>query len=316
MNINYKILAPFSILILFWVSMLIIFTQTSNDIEIMPEIAKQGLNDIWFFYLPLLLFTLITIFFFTRKRERPTWENFSVNKNTIKKDLIVVISYLIVTQIFLGSIVEVGLHFPGPEVYDTKSHGVFDVTQWVIIQSFFYIFMPYVWLRRQGFTIKKMWSGINFKRDIWIIIAFWLGDFFGVLSITNFNEVALNDYFYAIPLGILVNTLGAGLPVLIIVHIIIIPRLSLLLNNQLLVIMLAGICYALFSIFDPGVSYSSSPEAVASLSYIFATQTLIGMGKASFTVRTGNPFIHFTSYHILGARVAFDTAMYAEVFRS
>ncbi|AGI69425.1 hypothetical protein OAN307_c39990 [Octadecabacter antarcticus 307] len=105
------------------------------------------------------------------------------------------------------------------------------------------------------------------------------------------------------------------MPVLVMIHLIIIPRLSILINNQLLVIMLGGIIYALFSLFDPGVSYANASLGTASLSYLFATQILIGMGKATFTVRTGNPFIHFTSYHILGARVAFDTGMYAEIFR-
>ena len=44
------------------------------------------------------------------------------------------------------------------------------------------------------------------------------------------------------------------------------------------------------------------------------TQVLVGMGKATFTVVTGNPWIHFITLHVLSARNAFDTAMYAEIF--
>ena len=45
------------------------------------------------------------------------------------------------------------------------------------------------------------------------------------------------------------------------------------------------------------------------------TQTLVGMGKATFTVVTGNPFVHFITLHVISARVPFDTRMYIEIFR-
>ena len=45
------------------------------------------------------------------------------------------------------------------------------------------------------------------------------------------------------------------------------------------------------------------------------TRTLVGMGKATFTAVTGNPFVHFITLHIISARVPFDTRMYIEIFR-
>ena len=44
------------------------------------------------------------------------------------------------------------------------------------------------------------------------------------------------------------------------------------------------------------------------------TQTLVGMGKATFTVVTGDPFVHFITLHVVSARVPFDTKMFAEIF--
>jgi len=38
------------------------------------------------------------------------------------------------------------------------------------------------------------------------------------------------------------------------------------------------------------------------------------MGKATFTVVTGNPWIHFITLHVLSARIPFDTKMFAEIF--
>ena len=44
-------------------------------------------------------------------------------------------------------------------------------------------------------------------------------------------------------------------------------------------------------------------------------QTFVGMGKATFTVVTGNPFMHFITLHVLSARVPFDTKIYIKIFR-
>ena len=115
-------------------------------------------------------------------------------------------------------------------------------------------------------------------------------------------------------MSIAVNTFGAGLPVVILMHVVLIPRLMLMYDSKLTVIAIAGLFYAVFSLFDSGVDYSSVQMTLLSVTYILMTQMLVGMGKATFTVVTGNPFIHFATLHILSARIPFDTAMYAEIF--
>lgn len=68
--------------------------------------------------------------------------------------------------------------------------------------------------------------------------------------------------------------------------------------------------------FDPGVDYSSWKMATFSATCIVMTQVLVGMGKATFTVVTANSFIHVVTLHVLSARVPFDTAIYAEIFKN
>jgi hypothetical protein len=88
----------------------------------------------------------------------------------------------------------------------------------------------------------------------------------------------------------------------------------LLFDSKLAVIAIAGFFYAIFSLFDPGVDYGSVEMGALSITYIIMTQVLVGMGKATFTVVTGNPWIHFITLHVLSARIPFDTEMYAEIF--
>ncbi|MBG6165476.1 hypothetical protein IWQ54_005166 [Labrenzia sp. EL_195] len=306
-----RLLAP----VAFWLAMLATFIWANGSTGLTPPIAAEGLRDVWQFYLPLMVFTLATVFYFTRNRTRPTWQGFAVARHSMTRDLAFALAYLVAGHLILGAVFNTGLHFPGPDVFENGSHDHQEVIRWAALQVTVFVLLPYIWLRRRGFSFRKLITGIDWKRDIWLMIAFWAGEFLSVAFISDFFDVAPADYSYAIPFGIIANTIGAGLPVLVMIHLIILPRLSLLLDNQLLVIMLGGLVYAMFSLFDPGTSYSSATNGWVSVSYIFLTQTLIGMGKAVFTVRTGNPFIHFTSYHILGARVAFDTSMYADIFR-
>jgi hypothetical protein len=150
-----------------------------------------------------------------------------------------------------------------------------------------------------------------------IIVAYWAFDFFGpiLLGAADFlGGITASQYAQGIPLGVLVNTLGAGLPVLVMMHVVFIPRIAVLFDNKLTVILFGGLYYALFSFFDQGADYNTLQTALTSFTYIIMTQTLVGMGKAAFTIVTGNPFVHFITLHVLSARIPFDTRMYIDIF--
>ena len=175
-----------------------------------------------------------------------------------------------------------------------------------------------IWLYRRGFSLRKLFSSFRWVRDTWIIVAYWALDFFGpiIIGATDFlGGITTSQYAQGVPLGIFINTLGAGLPVVVMMHFILIPRLAVLFENKLTVIALGGLYYSLFSLFDQGVDYRTMGTALTSFTYIVMTQTLVGMGKATFTVVTGNPFIHFITLHVISARVPFDTRMYIDIFK-
>jgi len=233
--------------------------------------------------------------------------------------------YLIVTQLVLGLTLKIGLHFPGPDYYETGSHDQSDVWIWASVNSFVYVVLPMAWLYFGGasFSMTKVLSSLKWRRDLWIICAYWCFDFFGPITVgaVDFFGLTFTQYLGAISLGIFVNTLGAGLPVVVMMHIIFLPRVAVLCpvqtrswNNKMVDIALAGLFYAFFSLFDQGVKYTSTGAAFMSFCYIISTQMVVGMGKATFTVVTGNPFIHYITLHVLSARIPFDTKMYAKIF--
>ena len=283
------------------------------------SIAQDGLASLLTTYLPVFVFAVLLLLYLTRKREAVNWiELYSVKKSSAKKEALFSVVYLLVTQLILGLGFNIGLHFPGTDIYSSGSHSQTDVWIWVITYTFTYTVLPLIWLRRRGFSLKKLLGSFKWFRDLWIIIAYWALDFFGPIfsGSTDFiGGISSSQYMQGVPLGIFINTLGAGLPVVVMMHMIFIPRIAVLIDSKLTVILLGGLFYSLFSLFDQGTDYSSISYSLTSFTYIVMTQTLVGMGKATFTVVTGNPFVHFITLHVISARVPFDTRMYIEIFR-
>ncbi len=301
---------------LVWLGFTAIFFGVQIGSTVVPPISEDALSSLLLAYFPVLAICVFLLLFLTRNRAEFDWESlYRINRDRAVKEVSFAFVYLIMTQVVLGLFFKVGLHFPGPYVYETGKFDLQDLTLWIVVNSVFYIFIPLHWLRRSGFDFGQFMRALEWRRNIWILIAFWAIDFFGpIISGTPFFSLTTEQYVVGVPMSILVNTFGAGLPVVILMHVILIPRLMLIYDSKLPVIATAGLFYAAFSLFDPGVDYSSLTMATLSVTYIVMTQVLVGMGKAAFTVVTGNPFIHFATLHVLSARIPFDTAMYAEMF--
>ena len=305
--------------LVFWLIATISYFQFVAMDYALPPIAVDGLKSLSTFYIPVLVLTVFLLLYLTRKRPPVQWgEHYAVNKATAKTEAWLSVGYLLLTQVILGFSFNMGLHFPGTDIYSTGSHSQTDVWIWAVTYMITYTVLPLLWLRSRGFSLRKLISSLQWIRDLWIIVAYWALDFFGPIlaGATDFiGGITASQYAQGVPLGIFFNALGAGLPVVVMMHMIFIPRVALLVKNKLTIIVLGGLFYSVFSIFDQGVDYSTLAIGLTSFTYVVMTQTLVGMGKATFTVVTGNPFIHFITLHVVSARVPFDTRMYIEIFK-
>ena len=301
-----------------WFVSACVFFATQVSSPTVPPIAIDALSSLFLAYFPVLALSVFLLLFLTRNRDAFDWESlYRVDRDRAGQEVVLAFAYLLLTQWILGLYFEVGLHFPGPHVYEAGRFDLQNVLLWTLVNSVVYVVIPLVWLCRSGLDLSEFVRTLQWRRNIWILVAFWALDFFGpIIGGVDFFSLTTEQYVVGVPLSILVNTFGAGLPVVILMHVVLIPRLMLIYDSKLSVIAIAGLFYAVFSLFDPGVDYSSLNMTILSVSYIVMTQVLVGMGKATFTVVTANPFIHFATLHVLSARVPFDTAMYAEIFRA
>ena len=301
-----------------WFVSACVFFATQVSSPTVPPIAIDALSSLFLAYFPVLALSVFLLLFLTRNRDAFDWESlYRVDRDRAGQEVVLAFAYLLLTQWILGLYFEVGLHFPGPHVYEAGRFDLQNVLLWTLVNSVVYVVIPLVWLCRSGLDLSEFVRTLQWRRNIWILVAFWALDFFGpIIGGVDFFSLTTEQYVVGVPLSILVNTFGAGLPVVILMHVVLIPRLMLIYDSKLSVIAIAGLFYAVFSLFDPGVDYSSLNMTILSVSYIVMTQVLVGMGKATFTVVTANPFIHFATLHVLSARVPFDTAMYAEIFKA
>ena len=301
-----------------WVAATLVFFTTQTGLSAVPPIAVDAMSSLFLTYFPVLALCVFLLLYLTRSRDVFDWETlYALNRAKAGIEVLAAFVYLLVTQLVLGLFFDVGLHFPGPHVYESGSFAYQHVLVWTLVNALVYVLVPLLWLRGQGLNLVEFMRALQWRRNIWILIAFWALDFFGpIIGGVPFFSLTAEQYLVGIPTSILVNTFGAGLPVVILMHVVVIPRLMLIYESKLVVISIAGLFYAIFSLFDPGVDYSTLNMATLSVTYIVMTQMLVGMGKATFTVVTANPFIHFVTLHVLSARVPFDTEMYAEIFKS
>ena len=298
-----------------WLLVALGFFSLDSTLDSRPPITEGALASLLTMYLPVLSLSVFLLLFLTRKRSPIEWaSDFHVDITRARPQLWLVYAYLLITQIGLGFFWNTGLHFPGPEVYERSTHHWHDVVSWMLLNGVFYIVIPIYWLRRTGLRVANLLRTLEWRKNAWIIVAYWALDFFGpIIGGVNFFSLSEQQYVTGVPTSIAANTIGAGMPVVLLMHVILIPRLMLLFDSKLTVILLAGFFYAVFSLFDPGVDYSSVEAGALSVTYIIMTQVLVGMGKATFTVVTGNPLIHFITLHVLSARIPFDTEMYSNL---
>ncbi len=162
-----------------WVMVTLGFFVLDSTASSRPPIAEGALASLLTAYLPVLVLCVFLLLYLTRKRSPIEWaSDFHVNIERARPELWLVCAYLLITQIGLGYFWNTGLHFPGPEIYERNTHLWHDVVSWMLLNGVFYIVIPIYWLRRTGLRAADLFRSMEWRRNAWIIAAYWALDFF------------------------------------------------------------------------------------------------------------------------------------------
>jgi hypothetical protein len=180
-----------------------------------------------------------------------------------------------------------------------------------------YAIIPFAYFRRRYSARELNLRSADRRADTTLILA--------VLTVESLVQiVALEPAIFDLsarqlalgaPLTFVLYFAGTVLPAMVFVFAILLPRLARLTGSTAATVMLGGLAYTVFHLWDAWAVFGSPREVTVSLCFLLLTYTGPGMVKSWLTVRTGNAWVHVWAYHALAPHTLNDTSLIVRAFR-
>ncbi|MEM8706829.1 MAG: hypothetical protein AAGE98_10265 [Actinomycetota bacterium] len=256
----------------------------------------------------LLISWLIVVL--TRNRALPDFGERAPDVGKARVELIVVMAYAATAMVILGFL-DITYH---PQE-DDPSLSQSDLVWWAIVNPIVYALVPYLWLRSRGSSDRDLGLRGNRWRLDWKVLAI-VGGIDMVLAITlrDYLDLEGSQMVLGPLLTFVLYGLGAGLPVVILTQAVVAPRVYALTGSYISAGAACTAAYALFSMTDQGLIYDGAGHAVMAFLFISVVNFGPGLVKATLTIRTGNAWAHFISYHVISFHIWADAPLVVEIF--
>ncbi len=107
---------------------------------------------------------------------------------------------------------------------------------------------------------------------------------------------------------------GTGIPIMIFLTSILVPRYQKLTGSTAATCVLSGFTYAAMHLTEYWTRYDSPAHAALSVIFIVLLFGGPGMVKAYLTLRTGNAWVHLWGYHMIWPHLTGDTPVFVKIF--
>jgi hypothetical protein len=209
-----------------------------------------------------------------------------------------------------------GLHLNGSLFGMTRMVTPREAWVWAIYNFILLAVVPYLVFRARGYSREALnLKSANLRNDTLVIFvvlgmetAFELVGGSKVMTLTG-RQMALGG-----ALSFLVHLLGTGLPVMIFIYSILMPRYARLTRSVVSTTLLGAVSYAVVHLGEYWTVYDSAPHSMLSVIFILLTFVNPGLVKSYLTVRTGNAWVHLWGFHAISPHVTSDTPMIVEIF--
>jgi len=115
-------------------------------------------------------------------------------------------------------------------------------------------------------------------------------------------------------LSFVVHLLGTGLPIMIFIYSILMPRYARLTGTATTTVLLGAVSYAILHVTEYWTVYDSPSHGALSVIFVLLTFFWPGLIKSFLTVRTGNAWVHLWAYHAIAPHVTSDTGNIVKFF--
>jgi hypothetical protein len=210
----------------------------------------------------------------------------------------------------------IGLHLNGSLFGMTRIVTPREVWVWAIYNFVLLALVPYVAFRARGYSREALnLKSANLRNDTLVIVvvlamesAFELFGGSKIMTLTE-HQISLGG-----ALSFLVHLLGTGLPVMIFIYSILMPRYLRMTGSVVAATLLGAVSYAVVHLSEYWAVYDSAPHSALSVIFILLTFVSPGLVKSYLTVRTGNAWVHLWGFHAIAPHVTSDTPMIVEIF--
>jgi len=267
------------------------------------------------------LFLIGITYLLTRRRPVPDLAARAPDRSTAKREVLALWSYAAIV-VTVGQILGrqlfgegIGLHLNGSLFGPTRVETPAEVWTWAAYNFVLLAALPYLVFRRRGYSTEQLnLRSSNLKNDTIVILVVLALESALELSASGFFGLTAHQMAVGAVLSFVVHLLGTGLPVMIFIYSILMPRYARLSGSTATTVLLGALSYAALHIFEYWTVYDSPRHALLSL--IFALTTFIGPGliKSYLTVRTGNAWVHLWAYHAIAPHVTSDTTVVVRIF--
>ena len=268
------------------------------------------------------LLLIAIIFYLTRGRNETQQILPQADPRVLKKEIFELIAYgasVLAGGQLLGHILGmggIGLHLPGTLYLTHSIPSVFQTFVWMIYNLVFFALIPYFWFRNKGYSKSDvLLRSRNFKNDLVVIfVILALESMAQFFALSNLQGLSGAQLFWGAIISFLVYLFGTGLPILIFVQALLVPRYFRVSNSFATAVVLGGVSYAALHMFEYWTLYDSWQHILVSLIVVGLQFIGPGMVKSTLTLRTGNAWTHLWAYHAIAPHVVVDLANIVRIF--
>ncbi len=241
---------------------------------------------------------------------------------TAKRETLAVLVYgalVLIAGQFLGrwlGLHGLGLHLSGSMFGLSEEVTRGEVYAWSIYNFVFYALIPYCVFRWRGYSNEQLClRSSNLGNDILVIVGVLGVGLAGDLRGNPIWQLSGHQLAVGSSIAFTASLFGTGLPIMIFLTSILVPRYKKLTGSTAATVVLGGFTYAALHLSEYWTRYESGAHAVLSVSFIMLLFGGPGMVKSYLTQRTGNAWVHLWGYHAIWPHVTDDTGVFVKIFQ-
>jgi hypothetical protein len=271
---------------------------------------------------PLVFFLfLAVIYWLTRRRALPDMAGRAPDRaKTVRETLLMWLygaavlgaGQLIGLKVFGQGI---GLHPNGSLFGVTHMQTPTEIWFWALYNFLLYAVVPYLVFRARGYSREALnLKSANPRNDTLVIVVVLILETALEWGLRGVPTLTGHQLMMGAALSFVVHLLGTGLPIMIFIYAILMPRYSRLTGSATTTVLLGAVSYAALHVTEYWTIYDSWSHAVLSIIFALLTFFWPGLIKSFLTLRTGNAWVHLWGYHAIAPHVTSDTPNIVKFF--